>query len=147
MGRQGAPITSVPISAKPVELFMAAHCNAGPVYSGRCLESVYKNPAGLVSQVVYVRRFESVSVALNEDGDTITAIIITQSISKKCFCMVTAIGLPDCLDRFNQFGQTSSLNYPHEIVCVRVCVCVCVCVFMCVCVCEITAFALDHFHL
>lgn len=120
MGRQGPLIASVPMSAKPVEPFMAAHCNAGPVYSGRRLESVYKKPAGLVSQVVYVRRFESVSVALNEDGDTMNAIIITQTISKKCLCMVTAIGLPDSLDKLNQFGQTSSLNDPHAIVCARV---------------------------
>lgn len=84
-GEAGSPIASVPVSAKPIQPFMAARCGVGPAYSGRCLKIVsIKIQLGLPCWVVHVCRVDFVSVVFNEVGD-ISAGIIIQTISQ-VFC-------------------------------------------------------------
>lgn len=132
-GEAGSPIASVPVSAKPIQPFMAAYCSVGPVHSGRCLKIVsIKIQLGSSGQVVHVCRLEFVTVVFNEVGWHYCRNHNSDHVMG--FFVILSIGLPDCLDRLDQFTQASSLNFSHEIVCVNACS-------------VMTAFGVDHFPL
>lgn len=71
--------------SKPTQPFRAAHCHAGPCTREMCGKVFCKNPKRLVR--LYMSAGLSLSVDFNKDGNTIIAIIRTQTIEQiLCVC-------------------------------------------------------------